>query len=270
MHLGATPPPRKMCSPSAMLRCLIAQVFRTDAKQVEAQGKDDYFMSSADKIRFFLEEGALDATGSLCAGLSKHEALNKAGHALHELHPVFKRYAQSSKLRQLVQTLGWASADLVQSMYIFKQPKIGGVVTSHQDSTFLRTEPLSCLGLWLALQPASESNGCLWARPGSHKEQLRRHFCRHPTPDGEGAQVDLIMEFVGRGVRSGDVHCPGPVGPASMQCVFTAAEWLLFVEHAGNVMKFDRLVDDVKWEGSLPSDPASLVSTISLSCNPAR
>ena len=54
-------------------------------------------------------------------------------------------------------------------------------MTSHQDSCFLHTEPrLTCLGLWLALQDATLDNGCIWARPGSHKEGLRRRFNRNP------------------------------------------------------------------------------------------
>lgn len=154
-------------------------VFRTDSEQEGAQGSDDYFLSSADKVRFFLEPGAADeATGALRPGIQKATALNKVGHALHELIPEFREYAQSSKVQNLVRALGLRSPDLVQSMYIFKQPRIGALVTPHQDSCFLRTEPLSCVGLWLALERADESNGCLWARPGSHVEPLRRHFAR--------------------------------------------------------------------------------------------
>ncbi len=54
----------------------------------------------------------------------------------------------------------------LQSMYIFKQPSIGGVVVPHQDSTFIHTTPLSCVGLWWALEDATRDNGCLWAMPG--------------------------------------------------------------------------------------------------------
>lgn len=54
-------------------------------------------------------------------------------------------------------------------MYIFKQPRIGGEVTPHQDGTFLATEPQSCVGLWWALEDCRRDNGCLWAVPGSHK-----------------------------------------------------------------------------------------------------
>jgi len=135
-------------------------VFRTDSAQESAQGSDDYFLSSADKVRFFLEPGAADdATGALRPGVAKATALNKVGHALHELVPAFRDYAHSAKVQRLVGALGLRAPDLVQSMYIFKQPRIGAPVTPHQDSCFLKTEPLSCVGLWLALEPANESNG---------------------------------------------------------------------------------------------------------------
>lgn len=52
-------------------------VFRTDGKQENAQGSDNYFLSSADKVRFFLEPDAVDPTGELRAGVAKEEALNK-------------------------------------------------------------------------------------------------------------------------------------------------------------------------------------------------
>lgn len=67
-------------------------------------------------------------------------ALNKAGHGLHVCDDVFRAYSTSDKIRGLVKSLGWADPVIPQSMYIFKQPRIGGEVTSHQDSCFLHTE----------------------------------------------------------------------------------------------------------------------------------
>jgi ectoine hydroxylase-related dioxygenase (phytanoyl-CoA dioxygenase family) len=40
----------------------------------------------------------------------------------------------------------------------------------HQDSTFLYTDPPSCVGLWLALEDATRANGCLWGLKGIHKQ----------------------------------------------------------------------------------------------------
>ena len=63
-------------------------------------------------------------------------------------------------------------------MLIFKHARIGGVVDIHQDSTFLYTEPDSCIGFWFALEDATLENGCLWARPGGHNTSLRTRFKR--------------------------------------------------------------------------------------------
>jgi len=156
--------------------------FTTDSKQqTEMQGKSDYFLDSADRIHFFIEKSTADKDGKLKADQKKFEALNKVGHGLHVLDPVFRDYSQSSKISELVEELGWKDPVLPQSMYIFKQPLVGGEVTSHQDSSFLYTTPRpTCLGLWLALDKATTENGCLWARPGSHKEPVRRVFVRNP------------------------------------------------------------------------------------------
>eukprot|EP00038_Savillea_parva_P011452 m.197644 g.197644 ORF g.197644 m.197644 type:complete len:359 (+) comp20183_c0_seq1:112-1188(+) len=156
--------------------------FSTAGDQEEAQGKSSYFLDSADRIHFFLEPAATAEDGvSLKEGCEKYTAINKVGHGLHVADPVFREYAESDKVRQLTRALGWKAPVLPQSMYIFKQPKIGGEVTSHQDSTFLYTTPRpTCLGMWLALEDATLENGCLWGRMGSHKEPVRRVFARNP------------------------------------------------------------------------------------------
>ena len=157
-------------------------VFRTDEQQIQNQGNSDYFLDSGDGIAFFLEPGAVDeTTGLLQQGRSKHASLNKVGHGLHVQDPVFRKYSTSAKIAALTRALGWMDPVLPQSMYIFKQPHDGAEVTSHQDSAFLYTEPRqTCLGLWLALEDATLDNGCIWARPGSHKEPIRRQFYRNP------------------------------------------------------------------------------------------
>merc|ERR1719421_1522433 len=155
--------------------------FRTDEKQEQTQGKSDYFLSSSDKVHFFAEEGILEADGSLQAGMPRVDALNKVGHALHAEVEAFRTYTTSEKVTSLVRKIGMAKPVVPQSMYILKPPRIGGVVTSHQDSTFLYTEPRqSCVAVWLALHACDETNGCIWARPGSHVEPVRRQFARNP------------------------------------------------------------------------------------------
>jgi phytanoyl-CoA hydroxylase len=125
----------------------LGTVFSTDDQR---HAQDRYFLDSGDRIRFFFEALALDDQDRLT--VDKARAINKVGHALHDLDPVFDAFSRQPALAALARNLGLEQPLLLQSMYIFKQPRIGGEVTCHQDSTFLHTEPLSCIGLWFALE----------------------------------------------------------------------------------------------------------------------
>lgn len=164
--------------------------FGTSDSDNTARG--DYFLESAERVHFFAETEAMN-DGKLKAEFESRriEALNKAGHALHmQPNSIFESYCFSPKIRQLVTELGWMDPVVPQSMYIFKQATLGGAVNSHQDSTFLFTTPRqTCLGLWLALDSATLENGCLWVRPKSHREPVRRCFKRNPLHFGQ-EQID--------------------------------------------------------------------------------
>jgi phytanoyl-CoA hydroxylase len=153
----------------------------------QARTSDAWFLDSGDKIRCFLEEDAVGPGGALRRPAA--QAINKIGHALHDLDPVFARFSRQPRLAELVFALGTAEPLLVQSMYIFKQPRIGGEVTAHQDHSFLWTDPPSAMGLWFALEDATVDNGCLWARPGGHTEPPRRRFHRAP---GGGTAFEVL------------------------------------------------------------------------------
>lgn len=144
-------------------------------------------MDSGDKIRCFFEEDAFLPDGTLKH--TKERSINKIGHALHELDPIFSDFSRSQRIRDLINDLQIEDPLLLQSMYIFKQPRIGGEVTCHQDSTFLYNEPIEIAGLWFALEDATLSNGCLWAIPGGHKLGLKSRWVR--APEG-GMRFDIL------------------------------------------------------------------------------
>lgn len=146
-----------------------ATVFTADGKPQHTS--DDYFLTSGEQIRCFFEKDAFDQHGNLRA--EPHLALNKLGHAMHDLDPVFDSFSRTPDLANVAADLGMRDPLLLQSMYIFKQPHIGGEVTCHTDHTYLWTEPQSVIGFWFAIDDATNENGCMWAVPGGHKLPVR-------------------------------------------------------------------------------------------------
>jgi phytanoyl-CoA hydroxylase len=153
--------------------------------RAQSHAAADYFRSSGDKVRFFVEEGAVAPDGAL--DRPKARAVNKIGHALHDLDPVFGPFSRDPRLAEIAADLGLADPALAQSMVICKQPEIGGEVNLHQDATFLHTAPVSVTGFWVALEAADRANGCLFALPGGHRDGLKQRF----RYDDDGA---LVME----------------------------------------------------------------------------
>jgi len=137
-------------------------------------GRDEYFFDSAENIHCFLEEDALDKSGNL----KKHPrlAINKIGHALHDLNPVFNSFCRLPVFSEVLRDIGYQSPLLWQTMYIFKQPHIGGEVRWHQDGSYLITDPNTVTGIWIAIEDANRDNGCLWVQPGGHRSSLREIY----------------------------------------------------------------------------------------------
>ena len=179
---------------------------------------DEYFLESGREIRFFWEEKAFSPEGEFVQ--SARESINKVGHGLHDLDSEFERVSYEERVGRICRELGLERPLAVQSMYIFKQPKIGGEVGAHQDGAFLYTEPQTCVGFWWPLDDCTTDNGCLWALPGSHRLGVHRRFRRRDPPhEGTEFQPLDVVEWdlsqaipleIGRGslvvLHAGVVH----------------------------------------------------------------
>lgn len=137
-------------------------------------GRDEAFFASAEGVRCFLEEDALDEAGQLRC--PPRLAINKIGHALHDLVPELRDFCRQPLFGELLRDLGYRAPVLWQTMVIMKPPRIGGEVRWHQDATYLITTPPCVTGLWVALEDAHRGNGCLWVQPGGHHGPLRERY----------------------------------------------------------------------------------------------
>ena len=160
-------------------------VFTTSEQE---RNSDAEFLASGSTIWCFFEEDAFGPDGELAQ--PKELSINKIGHAQHDLDDEFQQFSYDPRLAEIADDIGMTDARALQSMYIFKQPHIGGEVGCHQDATFLYTDPITVTGFWFAIEDATLDNGCLWAAPGGHRGPVRQLFKRNES--GEGTRFEQL------------------------------------------------------------------------------
>ena len=88
---------------------------------------------------------------------------------------------------------------------------------SHQDSTFLYTNPPSAVGFWIALEDATVGNGCLSFLPGSHRRApVKSRFVRREGKgtgfmDVEGKMFPRGLEVEKKGEKEKEEYVLGEV-----------------------------------------------------------
>jgi phytanoyl-CoA hydroxylase len=137
---------------------------------------DAELIASGSAVHCFFEAEALGADGRL--DRPKRLAVNKIGHAMHDLDPVFDHFFRDPRGAEICADLGLQRPLLWQSQVIFKPPGIGGEVRWHQDASFFETTPQTVTTFWFALEDATRDNGCLWVQPGGQRGPLRERFVR--------------------------------------------------------------------------------------------
>lgn len=152
--------------------------------------RDNYFLSSGDKVRCFFEEDAFDEDGNLQQ--EKHLSINKIGHALHTKNGTFSAFSQAKEIAKIAEAVGVTEPEIRQSMYIFKQAKIGGEIRWHQDASYFFTKPLSVVKFWFAIEDATLLNGCLQVHKEGANFPLKEQFKRYPNDATELVQLQDI------------------------------------------------------------------------------
>ena len=112
-------------------RLIESNNFMDELDRIPAFQADMYFLTSTDKIRPFLEKKADEILKESKENISSDKKVNKKifnkiGHALHALNPVFREVTFSDKVKSITKSLDFHKPVVCQSMYIFKQPFIGG------------------------------------------------------------------------------------------------------------------------------------------------
>ena len=120
-------------------------------------------------------------------------------HAMHSIHqmscysPEFLERSRDPRLTDPVVDLLGPDLLGLNSLYIWKPPKIGLGFPWHQDRWYTRPQFITetTVGTWTAIDASTVDNGCLYVIPGSHKTGILEHV------DLEGSQQQEFKLAVG-------------------------------------------------------------------------
>jgi len=110
-------------------------------------------------------------------------------HQPHYISPVMREFVLHPPICAVLSQITAAhlpfwdgSVKCMQSMLFVKPPGFQGQGW-HQDEIYIPTRDRSLIGAWIALDPATIENGCLWVLPGSHRSGYLYPQRPHSNPD---------------------------------------------------------------------------------------
>lgn len=136
------------------------------------------------------KRGKVDGLDDESLHLDQAELTRKyaAIHFPHKISPVIRSYAADPQVASILSKLVSPNVKCMQTMLFMKAPGKKGQAW-HQDEYYIPTRDRSLTGVWLALDNASQENGCLWVIPGSHSDGYLRK--RISYQGDEFADVDM-------------------------------------------------------------------------------
>jgi phytanoyl-CoA hydroxylase len=157
---------------------LVARISETIARVGAAEGASgwpnvrdpDYFRGTARRIGLFWEREMAPET---LPPRERERCVARLGHGLHLEDDLFRQAACHPAVADVLEALVGPGVNVVQSMIIYKQARVGGEMGFHQDAAYLQTEPMTLLSAWMALDDVTEENSPLCVIPGSHRLPLQ-------------------------------------------------------------------------------------------------
>ena len=140
----------------------------------QKNGRGVLFKSRTSEFHFQVEGGYVphpDRLDEMADNIRKFQSYTS------EL-PIYDYLAnRHPRLRALLEGVLGADCRLYSSMALCKPAAIGGAKPWHQDLAYFSVNRFDGLcGVWIALDPALVSNGCMHVIPGGHRTGPRRHY----------------------------------------------------------------------------------------------
>jgi phytanoyl-CoA hydroxylase len=191
----------------------LAEIYRREGVVQVPQLLDD---AEIERIRsVFMEQVAADHSLAIDDGVPDDDPLARFPRFVHphrrtdvEAGRLSLELMLDSRILDVVTALIGPALG-AQSMFYFKPPGARGQAL-HQDNTFLRADPETCLAAWVAVDDVDAENGGLAVVPGSHKTEL---VCPEPA--------DLTESFT-------NAEVPVPEGLHKVQTRMKAGDVLFF------------------------------------------
>eukprot|EP01102_Stenamoeba_stenopodia_P009110 TRINITY_DN2671_c0_g2_i1.p1 TRINITY_DN2671_c0_g2~~TRINITY_DN2671_c0_g2_i1.p1 ORF type:complete len:326 (+),score=63.82 TRINITY_DN2671_c0_g2_i1:470-1447(+) len=136
--------------------------------------------------------------GSLRKNITEDEILRKflAIHFPHKISPlVLDLLVNHQGTKDVLSQIIGPNVKTMQSMMFMKSPGLPGQAW-HQDEFYIPTRDRSLTGVWIALDPATVENGCLWVIPGSHRRGVLYPMKPHGDPRYDAADRAYGWEHI--------------------------------------------------------------------------
>jgi len=167
----------------------------------------------------------------------------------------FRELAITPALVEAVEQLIGAGVSVLFSQVFCKAPKVGGPKPVHQDNFyFAPNDTDALLTMWIALDAATEENGCLHYGLGSHREPVLEHTAPEYAPFNLQVPADVAKKYP-------MTPAPVPRGGVSIHHGNTLHQSSANRSaHPRRAVTFHFLRNDAKLvEPALPYDPAHAV-----------